>query len=121
MSTFGEVLREKRRAAGMSQRQLAELAGVDFSYISKLENGRLPAPAADTTARLAACLGCPAEDLFAAARKMPAGMSDTVTGAPAAIRFLQEASRMRLTAEEWERLLGELHELRSDGEEEVGA
>jgi transcriptional regulator with XRE-family HTH domain len=118
MSTFGEVLKEKRRAAGLSQRQLAERAGVDFSYISKLENDRLPAPAADTTARLAACLGCPVEDLLAAARKMPAGLSDSVTNAPAAIRFLQEASRMRLTAEEWDRMLGGLHGLRSDGEEE---
>lgn len=31
MSTFGSVLKEKRRISGLSQRQLAERVGVDFS------------------------------------------------------------------------------------------
>jgi transcriptional regulator with XRE-family HTH domain len=117
MSNFGVVLKKKRREAGLSQRQLAEQAGVDFSYISKLENGRLPAPAADTAARLAKCIGCPAEELLAAARKIPAGTSDSLTSAPEAIRFLQEASRMQLSPAEWEQMLGELHSLRSDEED----
>ena len=69
--------------------------------------------------RLAGCLGCPAEDLLAAARKMHAGSSSAVASEPAAIRFLQEASQMRLTGEEWERLLGQLHGLRSEGDAEV--
>lgn len=119
MATFGETLKEKRRAAKLSQRQLAERAGVDFSYISKLENDRVAAPAADTVVRLAECLGCPAEDLLAAARKMPTDSSDAVSGSPAALRFLHAASQMRLTADEWERMLGQLHGLRSDGDEEV--
>ena len=116
MNDFGTVLREKRRAAGLSQRQLADRAALDFSYISKLENGRLPAPAADTAVRLAVILGCPAEDLLSAARKMPTGLDDSLTD-PAAIRFLQEASRLRLSQEEWEQLMGKLHGLRSDKEE----
>jgi transcriptional regulator with XRE-family HTH domain len=117
MTDFGSILREKRRASGLSQRLLAEKVGVDFSYISKLENGRLPAPAAETVARLAEVLGCPVEDLLAAAKKMPAGLNETV-GQPAALRFLQEASRLRLSKEEWEQLLGKLHGLRSDPDEE---
>ena len=40
--TFGQYLREQRRRAGMSQRELASRVSVDFSYISKLENDRLP-------------------------------------------------------------------------------
>jgi transcriptional regulator with XRE-family HTH domain len=116
MSDFGTVLREKRRTAGLSQRQLAERVGVDFSYISKLENGRLPAPAAETVGRLAEVLGCPVEDLLAAAKKMPANLDESV-GQPAALRFLQEASRLRLSPEEWEELLGKLRGLRSDQEE----
>jgi HTH-type transcriptional regulator, competence development regulator len=109
MNDFGTVLREKRRISGLGQRQLADRAGLDFSYISKLENGRLPPPAADT-------LECPAEDLLSAAKKMPTGFSDSLAD-PAAIRFLQEASRLRLSPEEWEQLLGKLHGLRSDEEE----
>jgi transcriptional regulator with XRE-family HTH domain len=116
MSDFGTVLREKRRVSGFSQRQLAEKVGVDFSYISKLENGRLPAPAAETVARLAEVLTCPVEELLAAAKKMPADLNDSV-GQPAALRFLQEASRLRLSQEEWEQMLGNLHDLRGGDDE----
>jgi predicted transcriptional regulator len=34
---FGDALREKRRVAGVSQRELADRVNVDFSYISKVE------------------------------------------------------------------------------------
>ena len=115
-ATFGELLREKRRAAGLSQRQLADRAGVDFSYISKLENGRLPAPADDTVVRLCEILGCPAEEFFAAARKLPTELGESLVGEPAALRFLQEASRLKLSQEEWERMLGNLHGLRGGDE-----
>ena len=47
---------------------------------------------------------------------MPAALSESLSD-PAAIRFLQEASRLRLSQEEWEQLLGRLHGLRSDEEE----
>lgn len=113
MNDFATTLREKRRAARLSQRQLAELAGVDFSYISKLENGRLPAPASDTILRLAKILKCPPEEFLAAAKKMPSGMEDSLSGQPEALRFLQEASELQLSAEEWERMTGTLRELRS--------
>ena len=113
-TTFGELLREKRRAAGLSQRQLADRAGVDFSYISKLENGRLPAAADDTVVRICAILGCPAEEFFTAAKKLPTELGESLVGEPAAIRFLQEASRLQLSQKEWERMLGELHGLRED-------
>jgi transcriptional regulator with XRE-family HTH domain len=115
MSNFGTILREKRRAAQLSQRRLAELAGVDFSYISKLENGRLPAPASDTIVRLAKILGCPAEELLAAAKKMPEGVGDSLSAQPEALRFLQEASDLKLSPEEWERMIGSLRELRESG------
>ena len=43
MESFGEFLREKRRERGMSQRELAQKAGIHYSYLSRLENGeRLP-------------------------------------------------------------------------------
>ena len=109
---FGELLREKRRAAGISQRRLAELVGVDFSYISKLENGRLPAPAADTIARIAANVGCASEDLLAAAQKLPDGVGSILSGNPAAVRFLQEASALGLNEVEWEQMRGKLKSLR---------
>jgi len=44
----------KARKAAISQRDLAA-AGLDFSYISKLENDRIPSSAADTV--VAICTG----------------------------------------------------------------
>lgn len=112
--TFGDILREKRRAAGMSQRRLAELAGLDFSYISKLENNRVPAPAAETVVRLAALLGCPAEELLAAANKLPSDVGQNLSGNASAVRFLREASALGLSTDEWERMRGALHDLRTE-------
>ena len=104
---------------GSATRQLAERAGVDFSYISKLENGRLPAAADETVVRIWRYLGCPAEEFFTAAKKLPTELGESLVGEPAAIRFLQEASRLQLSQKEWERMLGELHGLReSDGRKE---
>jgi len=114
MSDFGTTLREKRRAAGISQRELADRAGVDFSYISKLENGRLPAPSAETIVRLSRILGCPPEEMLAPAKKFPSSVEHGISGEPAALRFLDDASKLNLSADEWEQLRGTLHGLRSD-------
>jgi transcriptional regulator with XRE-family HTH domain len=115
-TAFGELLREKRRAAGISQRKLAELVGVDFSYISKLENGRMPAPAADTIVLIAESIGCPSEELLAAAQKLPGGVGSILSGNPAAVRFLQEATTLGLTETEWEHMRGKLKALRDHGQ-----
>ena len=114
MTQFGSILREKRRAAGLSQRRLAELGGVDFSYISKLENGRLPAPAAETIVRLAGILGCAPEEFLSAAGKLPHGVGKALAQEPSALRFLQEASRLGLSEDDWEQMLGQLRSLGSD-------
>lgn len=39
---FGKKLRELRTRAGMSLRELAIKVDVDFTYLSKIENGVLP-------------------------------------------------------------------------------
>lgn len=39
---LGQQLRNERRAAGLSQKEVSERAGVDRSTISKLEGGQLP-------------------------------------------------------------------------------
>ena len=39
--TFGEKIRSLRRDHKLSQRGLAERVGLNFTYLSKIENGRL--------------------------------------------------------------------------------
>ena len=41
---FPERLRSLRKEAQLSQRDLAERVGVDFTYLSKIENGRVEPP-----------------------------------------------------------------------------
>jgi transcriptional regulator with XRE-family HTH domain len=38
--TFGRVIRDVRKNKGLSQRELAKLLDLDFTYLSKLENDR---------------------------------------------------------------------------------
>ncbi len=54
-TTFGKLLREKRNARGLTQRELAELAHVDDSYISQLERD-YKSPSARTLEGLARAL-----------------------------------------------------------------
>ena len=54
---FGEALRDHRRAAGLTQEELAERAGVSPRSISGLERGEGGAPRRDTVALLVRALG----------------------------------------------------------------
>jgi transcriptional regulator with XRE-family HTH domain len=60
--TFGENLREARRAAGLSQEELAKRAGIDRPTISVYEHGKRE-PNMSTLVKLARALGVPAEAL----------------------------------------------------------
>jgi putative transcriptional regulator len=59
-----EIIRAHREAAGLTQRQLADLVGVTDQTISNLERGTTR-PALDTARALARVLQIPVEALFA--------------------------------------------------------
>ncbi len=44
---FGQKVRTLRQAKGLSQRALAPMLGIDFTYLSKIENERLDASSHD--------------------------------------------------------------------------
>jgi transcriptional regulator with XRE-family HTH domain len=112
--SFGARLRERRRQAGLSQRELAARVGLDFSYISKLENDRLPPPAADTVVEIAAALNTSSEELLALTGKLRQEVQETVGTSRAAQEFLQNASLMKLTESEWQHMMSLLHRLREE-------
>lgn len=111
-NTFGAALRQKRRAAGLTQRDLAERTNLDFSYISKLENGRLPPPAADTVVLICQHLGVPPSELLALTGKLPSAVQQTIGTSPTAQEFLREAQEMGLSDEEWKKMVRSLRDLK---------
>ena len=111
-NSLGAVLREYRRAAGLSQRELAKRTGLDFSYISKIENGRLPPPAADTIVLICQAMEIPAEELLALTGKIPSEVQQTVSTSKVAQEFLREAQQMELTDEDWKQMVESLRKLR---------
>ena len=80
--TFGQTLRSLRRALPLTQRDLAAKVGIDFTYLSKLENDRDAPPGEDTIRRLALALHSDAEYLLAAAGKMPPELKQRATNDP---------------------------------------
>ena len=102
--SFGTKLRDYRRVAKISQRELAERTGLDFSYISKLENDRIPPPAADTIVAICQVLEIPAEELLALTGKLPSKVQQNISTSKAAQTFLREAEEMGLTDNDWERI-----------------
>jgi HTH-type transcriptional regulator, competence development regulator len=112
--TFGQSLREMRRSKGVSQRDLAEKVGVDFSYISKLENDRLPPPAADTIVKICKELGIPPDELLASTGKMPTDVKESLSTSTGALEFVRQAHAMNLTENEWKTLTKRLRRLRTE-------
>lgn len=51
---FGQLIRQARKNKGYSQRELAKLIDLDFTYLSKLENNRADYPPKEEAIRILA-------------------------------------------------------------------
>lgn len=65
---FGRVLSDLRRQQGLTQEELAERAGVHWTYVSQLERG-IKSPSLATIAALAESLKLPPHELLRAAEE----------------------------------------------------
>lgn len=79
--TFGSRLRDIRRAAKITQRQLAGSAQCDFTYLSKIENGVMPPPSAELIERFITALNaqCDRDELFQLAGIVPDELAKIIT------------------------------------------
>lgn len=111
--TFGPKIRELRQGANLTLRELAEKTGVDFTYLSKMETGKLPyTPAEDTIRKLADVLNADPLELLSLANKLPPELNQ-ISEIPAARRFIQRAQRVA-SPEDWEALLDVLEQRHAD-------
>lgn len=75
--TLGSWIRGERSAQDLTQRALAERAGVSRSYLGDIERGRGARPSIETLERLASAIGATRLDLFRAAGMLePGGAED---------------------------------------------
>lgn len=110
---FGEKLRELRHEKGMTLRALAEAVGVDFTYLSKIENGKEGyLPGADTIRSLAQALEADALGLLELADKVPPEV-ESIVGNAKARRFFQRAQEVA-SPEDWDALLSLLEKRQKD-------
>ncbi len=101
---FGTKLRELRLEKDLTLRELAEAAGVDFTYLSKIENDRVEhLPSVETIRDLAQALKVDAVELLQLANKLPPELTKLV-GNEKARRFFQRAQEIA-SPKDWDALL----------------
>jgi transcriptional regulator with XRE-family HTH domain len=109
--TFGERLRQLRLAQHMNQRALAARVGIDFTYLSKIENERMAPPSAETIVKLAQALHASADELLLLANKVPEDIKPVIIQAPLWPAFLRSISD--LTDDELQALSTYAQEIRA--------
>jgi len=106
--TFGDRIRDLRKAKNLTQRELADKIEINFTYLSKIENNRLEGeqfPSEDTIKKLAQTLEVSEDELLLLARKIPDSIKQRVIQRPDAFRKMAS-----LDDETLSRLLKELDE-----------
>lgn len=101
---FGDRIRELRKAHGFSQRDLAAKAGLDHTYLSKIENARLEhTPSIRTIQALASALEVDELELMDLANKVPA-VFEVITRDREALRFFRRATATITRPSQWREL-----------------
>ena len=111
---YGTFLRRRRLEKKLTQREFADRVGVDFTYLSKVENGRLAAPSEGTIGQIAKALGDDPNVHLAQARKVPLDLRAAVAELPVeAAMLLREMRAKRVTGETYTAMLRTLREART--------
>ena len=109
--SFGRKLKELRLRADLTQTELAEAVGVDYTYLSKIENDRVEPPSEKVILKLAEVLQSrigtefDADELVAMAGKIPSSLMSELAKDPRRIRrvlkFLRSVSSEVNQHEDW--------------------
>lgn len=97
--TFGERVRELRRAKRLTLRDVAKKVRVSFTYLSKIENQKLSFgefPSDDLIGRLARVLDADPDELLLLAEKIPDAIRRRVLQRPDVFRRMADLDDQRL-------------------------
>ncbi len=109
---FGTRIRSLRKEHDLTLRELAEKIGIDFTYLSKIENGKGDPPAEDTIRRLAKVLDADPDQLILLANKLPSGLQHDLLARPEqqVAGFYRSIAGRRYSDEEWQEILNLLEQ-----------
>jgi len=105
---FGDRIRELRKAKNLTLRDVAAEADINFTYLSKIENGKLDFsdfPSEKLICRLADILDGDADELLLLAQKIPDEIKQRVLQRPDAFRKIA-----KLDDETLDRILGHIED-----------
>jgi transcriptional regulator with XRE-family HTH domain len=71
LKNFGQTIREARKSKGYTLRSLAPEINIDYTYLSKMENGQAPFPSEELVRLLAKKLGLDEERLVYLSGRVP--------------------------------------------------
>lgn len=75
---FGQKIKDLRIKRNLTLRELAEKVKLDFTYLSKIENGLMGPPREDKIRKLADVLMTNVDELILLAKKVPKELRDMV-------------------------------------------
>jgi transcriptional regulator with XRE-family HTH domain len=100
---FGEFVRRERKAKEIGLREMAKMIGVSPTYLSKIERDEFPPPAEDKVRKIAAIIGCDADELLARADRVSSDLSEIIKRRPVQVAALLRTTK-GLTADDMVRL-----------------
>lgn len=101
--TFGQLLREKRIAKGLSLRKFAHLVGVSPTYLSQVEQDNVDPPTADRVKRMAELLGENQDEWNALAGRVAEELPEIINEEPTEVPDLLRTVR-GMTADQLRKL-----------------
>lgn len=99
---LGGIIKEERKSKKITQRELAVLIGVDFSYISKIENGNSQTPSKEVLTKIANTLEIDQELLFIKGGQVPEDIKEIIFNKPGIVKFLRGIKDKEISKDQWE-------------------
>lgn len=96
--TLGTKLKELRKNANLSLRELAAKLNIDFTYLSKIENDKTDesTPSVKILQKLASVLKTSESELLALAKRIPKDLEEKMTSNKATMDFFRTVSNKDL-------------------------
>jgi transcriptional regulator with XRE-family HTH domain len=104
--SFGNTIKKLRKELKMTQRELSDKLGVNFTYISKIENEKLDVPPSEELIRkMAGILEADPEELLDMAGKLDLKrLQQVAMDVPEAGTVLRRMQSNKVTDEQWKKI-----------------